>query len=77
MIGRYPINFDYGGKRDLSYAIGNSFHDSIARMISIHASHFVIIEKNVGYNIYGNAIMLESGSETNNIIKENLIILVR
>lgn len=53
---------------------GNSIHDSFSRAITIHATHYLHVKNNVGYNCAGHNIFLEDGIETNNIIEENLIL---
>jgi hypothetical protein len=57
-----------------SYVIGNSVHDSFARVLTIHATHFLTVQKNVGYLIHGHSIFLEDGMETYNVIEHNCII---
>ena len=54
-----------------SYVIGNSIHDSYARCITIHATHYLRVHRNVGFNHKGHGIFMEDGIETNNIITEN------
>jgi hypothetical protein len=74
IIGRYPIHFHMNGEMTDSYVIGNSIHDSFARCITIHGTHFLRVQNNVGFNAKGHGIFMEDGIETNNIITGNLIL---
>ena len=57
-----------------SYVKGNSIHDSFARCVTIHGTHFLRVINNVGFNFKGHGIFMEDGIETNNVISENLIL---
>lgn len=48
-------------------------HHSFARVLTIHGTHFLIVEKNVGYHVEGHNIFVEDGIETNNVIQDNLM----
>lgn len=67
----------------LGSAIGNhyakscSISESGQRMMTIHGTHGVTLDANVGYDITGHAIFLEDGSEQNNFITDNVVIKVR
>ena len=41
-----------------SFVRGVSVHDSYARLISVHGTHNLLIEKNVGFRIAGHGIFL-------------------
>ena len=73
-MGRYPIHFHMVGDVSGSIVEGNAVHDSFARVLTIHATHYLHVKNNVGYNCAGHNIFLEDGIETNNIIEENLMI---
>ncbi|KAL4508253.1 hypothetical protein ABPG72_003557 [Tetrahymena utriculariae] len=77
IIGRYPIHFHMVGDVSGSIVEGNAVHDSFARVLTIHATHYLHVKNNVGYNCAGHNIFLEDGIETNNVIEENLIIGTR
>lgn len=51
-----------------SYSIGNSVHNSMARVLTIHGVHFLYVAWNVGFRAKGHNIFIEDGIETNNII---------
>ncbi len=51
-----------------SYVIGNSIHDSNARMITVHGVNYLRVINNVGYNCFGHALFLEDGIEQYNVI---------
>jgi Right handed beta helix region len=57
-----------------SYVEGNSIHDTYARGISFRGVHHLKVTKNVLYNIFGHAVVLEDGSETNNVFEKNIVI---
>lgn len=74
IIGRYPIHFHLNGEMYDSYVVGNSIHDTFARCITIHGTHYLRVSKNVGYNFFGHGVFMEDGIETNNIITENFLV---
>ncbi|KAL4484526.1 hypothetical protein ABPG74_019703 [Tetrahymena malaccensis] len=74
IIGRYPIHFHMVGDVSGSIVEGNAIHDSFARAVTIHATHYLHIKNNVAFNNAGHNIFLEDGIETNNIIEQNLIL---
>ena len=57
-----------------SSVVGNAVHHSYARVLTIHATDFLMVEKNVGYHVKGHNIFIEDGIETNNVIQDNLMI---
>lgn len=48
---------------------GLAVHHSHARVITIHGTHFLLVEKVVGYSVKGHAFFIEDGIETNNVIQ--------
>ena len=60
-----------------SYVYGNAVHDSNARVITIHATHYLRVKNNVGYKAQAHNIFLEDGIETHNLIENNLIVSAR
>ena len=76
-LGRYPIHFHLNGNVSGSYVRGCSIHHTFNRAVTIHAVDYLLVEKNVAYNILGHAYFLEDGIEENNIIQDNLGIFVR
>ena len=36
-----------------SYVVGNSVHDSFARILTLHGVHYLYVEGNVGYKVRG------------------------
>lgn len=53
---------------------GIAVHNSFARVVAIHATNYLKIRNNVGYNCRGHNIFLEDGIETHNLIEGNLIV---
>ena len=76
-LGRYPIHFHLNGNVTGSYVRGCSIHHTFNRAVTLHAVDYLLVEKNVAYNILGHAYFLEDGIEENNIIQDNLGIFVR
>ena len=75
-IGRYPMHFHRIDDASESFVIGNAVHESWARVVAIHDSHFLTVQKNVGYKIFGHAYFIEDGIETNNLLEDNLAISI-
>ena len=76
-LGRYPIHFHLNGNVSGSYVRGCGIHHTFNRAVTIHAVDYLLVEKNVAYNILGHAYFLEDGIEQYNIIQDNLGIFVR
>lgn len=80
---RYPIHLHHlVGPREIpasghQYMIqGNSVHSSISNLkwgITIHGSHFGLVDQNVVYNFAGAGIVTEDGSESYNTISNNFV----
>lgn len=74
IVGRYCIHFHMNGDVTDSYVIGNSVHDSFARILTLHGVHYLTVKWNVGHIIHGHNFFLEDGIETYNVIEHNLAI---
>jgi hypothetical protein len=74
IVGRYCIHFHMNGDVIESYAIGNAVHHSFARVITVHAVHYLRVFDNVGYWVKGHNYFIEDGIETHNILEGNLAI---
>jgi len=72
IIGRYPMHYHRIGDASDSLCIGNAVHESWARVVTIHGTHFLRVQKNVGYRVYGHNYFIEDGIETNNLLEDNL-----
>ena len=72
IIGRYPMHFHRIDDASESFCIGNAVHQSWARIVAIHDTHFLTVQKNVGYRVYGHNYFIEDGIETNNLLEDNL-----
>ena len=44
ILGRYPIHFHMTGEMFNSYIIGNSVHDSFARVTTLHGVHYLTVQ---------------------------------
>lgn len=74
ILGRYCIHFHMNGDVPTSYVRGNSVHNSLARVVTLHAVHYLTVELNVGYRVRGHNFFVEDGIETHNTIRNNLAI---
>jgi len=72
MLGRYSIHFHLCGNMFKSFIEGNAVHHSLARVVTIHGTHYIRIKKNVGYWVYGHNYFLEDGIESFNVVEGNL-----
>lgn len=61
IVGRYCTHFHMAGEVHKSYVRGIAVHHSFARVLTIHGTHFLTVEKNVGYNVEGHNIFIEDG----------------
>ena len=61
IVGRYCTHFHMAGEVPESYVRGISVHHSKARVLTIHGTHQLTVEKNVGYFVKGHNIFLEDG----------------
>ena len=76
-LGRYPIHFHLNGNVSGSYIRGCGIHHTFNRAVTIHAVDYLLVEKNVVFNVLGHAYFMEDGNEQNNIIQDNLGVFVR
>lgn len=77
-VGRYPLHFHMGAQVPSdTFLRHNSIHSSNFRAVVVHGTQGVAVAGNVAYNITGHAVFLEDGSETSNIIQDNLVVLVK
>lgn len=58
IIGRYCTHFHMAGEVPDSFVRGISVHHSHARVLTIHGTHYLLVEKNVGYNVKGHNIFV-------------------
>jgi len=56
-----------------SYAKGLATHQGNNRLFTLHGTHYLRIEDNVAYEVKGHTIFIEDAIETNNYIKNNLV----
>lgn len=72
-VGRYAIHFHMIGAVHKSYAKGLATHTSFNRAFTIHGTHYLRLQDNVGYNIMGHNVFIEDAVETKNLITGNLM----
>ena len=76
-LGRYPVHFHLNGNVSGSYVRGCGIHHTFNRAVTMHAVDYLLVEKNVAFDVLGHAYFLEDGIEQNNIIQDNLGVFVR
>lgn len=75
-LGRYPIHFHLSGDVRGSYVRGCAIHHSFNRAITMHGIDNLHVSRNVVFNVRGNALFMEDGIETGNVVEYNLGIFV-
>ncbi len=80
-IGRYSLHLHhlFGPASPLSNSyqfivIGNAIDGGTKWGITIHDTHYGLVQDNVVYNAAGAGIMTEDGSETANVIQNNFVV---
>lgn len=68
------IHFKNNGDLSGSYVAGSSIYNSTNRMITVTRGSALEIRDNIGAFITGHGIVLPTGSEVDNIIRNNLIV---
>ncbi|XP_057211103.1 fibrocystin-L-like [Triplophysa rosa] len=77
-MGRHPIHWHLmGDVQYKSYVRGCAIHQSYNRAINIHNTHNLLVERNVIYDIKGGAFFITDGTETGNILQNNLAVFVK
>lgn len=77
-IGRYPWHWHLLGESGSGqYLTHSSVHTSYNRAITIHGTWGTLVDNNVAYDHIGHGIFLEDGSEINNTISNNLVVLTK
>lgn len=77
-IGRYPWHWHLLGETGAGqYFSNSSVHHSFNRAITIHGTWGTLVDNNVAYDHIGHGIFLEDGSEINNTISNNLVLLTK
>jgi len=77
-IGRYPLHFHHLAGPVATpangyqvTAIGNAIDDGTKWGITIHNTHYGLIQDNVVWNVGGGGIVTEDGNESHNVIERN------
>ncbi len=58
LVGRYCTHFHMAGDVPDSSVVGMAVHHAYARVLTIHATNFLLVEKNVGYFVKGHNIFI-------------------
>jgi hypothetical protein len=75
ILGKYALHFHLC--RDTmrgSSVVGCSVWDSHNRWLTIHGTDYLVVRDNVGYKSIGHGYFLEDGTETYNVIDQNLAV---
>jgi len=75
-LGRYPFHWHMLGEKGKDQYIKNSsVHQSHNRAITIHGTWSTLVDNNFCYDHIGHGIFLEDGSERDNTISNNVVLL--
>lgn len=78
ILGRYAVHFHLARKTpDNTYVRDSSVNESMTRWFTIHGTHGVTLERNVGYRSIGHGFYLEDATEIDNQLNANLGIFAR
>lgn len=78
VFGRYPVHFHQlsdGGVG--SYVRNSSIWRTYNRCLVIHGTNKLLVDNNVMYNSTGHCVYFEEGSETGNIVRNNVVAYVK
>ena len=77
-LGHYPVHFHMARETPTdTFVKDTTVWDSMTRFMTIHATHGVLLARNVGFMSIGHGYYLEDGTEINNRLFSNLGILAR
>ena len=76
-FARYPVHWHLAGDRAGDYVKNTSIHESFNRVVTIHASHNILVERTVAYDHIGSGYFLENAVETGNKFYYNLGLVTR
>jgi len=77
-IGHYPVHFHMTRSTPPdTFVKDSSINESMTRWITVHATHGVLVARNVGWKSIGHGFYLEEGSEINNRFLSNAGIFAR
>lgn len=77
VMGRYPIHFHLVKDASTSWVRGNAIHNTHQRCLTIHGTHKLLVERNVGYESRGHCYFFEDAVETGNRLAGNLGLVTR
>ncbi len=78
LVGRYPFHWHMLASAGTGQFIRNcSIHRSFNRAVTIHGTHNTTVSSNVAFDHLGHGIFFEDGSEENNTVNANLVVLSR
>ncbi|MEM9357978.1 MAG: G8 domain-containing protein [Pseudomonadota bacterium] len=73
ILGRYPIHWHMLGDASGQYVTNTSVHSSYQKGATVHGTSNTLFEDNVIFNHVGHGFFMEDGSETGNVVKDNLV----
>ncbi len=75
VLGRYPIHFHLADDTMRGSLVkGVAVVDSQNRWVTIHGTHYLIVQDCVGYQSVGHGFFLEDGTEVLNLLDRNLAV---
>jgi hypothetical protein len=76
-LARYPFHWHLTGNATGQYITNSSIVHSYNRFLAIHGTHNTLVKGNFAYDTIGHGYYMEDGSETGNVIENNLGAVVR
>ncbi|MEM1073408.1 MAG: G8 domain-containing protein [Pseudomonadota bacterium] len=73
ILGKYPIHWHMLDDASGQYVTNVSIHESYQKGATIHGTSNVLFEDNVIFDHVGHGFFMEDGSETGNVVKDNLV----
>lgn len=75
VLGRYPIHYHRAGDTMRGSMVqGVAIVDSHNRWVTIHGTHYLVVQDCVGYQSVGHGYFLEDGTEVLNLLDRNLAV---
>ena len=76
-LGKYPVHWHLIGNVSESFIRNCSVHHTFNRAVAIHGVSDLRVQNNVVFDSRGHTFFLEDGTEIQNVIENNLVVVVR
>lgn len=63
LLGKYAVHFHHGMDMSGSYLKNSSVHKSLNKCVALHITNNLLVENNVGYDVLGHCMYLETDEE--------------